>query len=130
MVGSLSVCMLPVMIGALIAMLEGAPVLYFLYAGFPIAIILSAAWTYVRVQDEIVEIHIRPSAVALRSLLDASRPVHKLTWFRLLDVRDGETDIQLTVGRDLFRLQKSDWESPPDLLRQLHELHDTGRSNI
>ncbi len=126
----LSACVLPVMMGALVSMLEGSPALYFLYAGLPIAIVLSAVWTYIRIQDEIVEIHIRPPAVSVRSLLEAARPSQKLVWYRLLDVRDGETDIQLTVGHDIYRLKKSDWEAPQDLVRQLQELNDTDRSHI
>lgn len=114
--------MLPVMIGALIAMLEGASVLHFLYVGFPVATALAFAWTTIRIQDDIVEVHIRSGTVAIRSLLDASSPPTKLKWYRLLDVRYIESDIQITIGHDIYRLPALDWRTHPDLMKSLKDV--------
>ncbi len=97
------------MIGALIAMLEGMPALYFLYVGFPLALGAAAVWTVVQLGREIVEVHVRTDAVAVRSVLEAAKPMEPLAWYKLLDVRHDAEHIRITVGYDIYRIERKEW---------------------
>jgi len=90
-------------------MLQGLPALIFLYAGFPVAVLLSGIWTYIRLQDQVVEIHFRNEDVAIRSMLDAAQPTRPIHWYRLLDTSMMTDRMELTLGRELFVLKLAEW---------------------
>ena len=120
--------MLPAMIGALLAMLQGMPALYFLYVGFPLAVGAAALWTAVQTGREIVEVHLLADAVAVRSVLAAAEPVEPLTWYRLLDVRHHAEEIRITVGYDIYRIERKDWPEANELEIRLTEQLRASRS--
>lgn len=120
LVRPLGVCMMPVMLITLAAMLQGNPVLSALYVWFPVALAVAGAWTWIRVRDVIVEIHLTDDAVAVRSLMDAAEPQAPLSWRRLLDARvEGGTRLTVTLGHEEFRLFRSDWAHADDLFTSL-----------
>lgn len=105
----LAACMLPVMIGALMAMLEGLPVLQYLYVGFPLALGIAAIWTSIDSGRKLAEIHLRPDSIAVRTVMESAEPREPLSWFRLLDVRVLNSEIKITVGYDIFVLEREKW---------------------
>lgn len=116
----LGICMLPVMLFTLAGMLQGLPVLSSLYAGSPIALVVAAIWTWIRVRDVIVEVHFHDDAMAVRSLIDAASPPNPLEWKRLLDARMSGTErLVLTLGHEEYRLVKSEWTHHPALFSDL-----------
>jgi hypothetical protein len=117
-------CMTPVMIGALLAMLQGQAALAFLYVGFPLALAASAVWTTIQVRREPVEIHIRDEAVAVRSLMAAATPVESISWFRLLDVRSRGDDLEILVGYDAYILRRKHWSQFDVLSQKLNRALD------
>lgn len=120
LVRPLGICMMPVMLITLAAMLQGNPVLSALYVWFPVALAVAAAWTWIRVRDVIVEIHISENAVAVRSLLEAAEPQAPLSWRRLLDARtDDGKKLVLTLGHEEFRLYRNEWSHADDLFTTL-----------
>jgi hypothetical protein len=120
--------MLPVMIGALVSMLQGMPALMYLYAGFPLAILVSGIWTYIRMQDVVVEIHFRDEDVGIRSLLDATNPRESIHWYRLLDLSvDGQSTVRITLGRESFVLNMVDWPAKQRIIGHLKDLFPADR---
>jgi hypothetical protein len=115
----MGVCMLPVMILGLAAVLQGQSVLAHLYIGFPAALSVAAAWTFVRVRDVIVELHFRESDVGIRSLVSAASPTRPVKWFRLLDVKSESDGIRLTLGHEFFSIDLSQWPEQNNLRRHL-----------
>jgi len=123
----IGVCMLPVMITALIAMLQGAPVLTYLYVGFPIALAVSSAWVWIRVRSVVCELHLGDTSVALRSLVDAADPPSLLKWQLVLDISSNNDGLRLTLGLEEFELIASDWEEWGDLTAALHAARTVSR---
>ena len=107
LVRPIGVCMLPVMIGALVAMLEGLPALRYLTIGSPIAIAVASVWTWIRVRDDIVEVCVsqEKQGVSVLSRHDAASPRRPESWMRLFNIKfDAENHIFLMVGHEEFRL--------------------------
>ena len=50
LVRPLGVCMLPIMIGALVTVLQGLPALTYLIVGFPAALLRAGVWTLFQMQ--------------------------------------------------------------------------------
>lgn len=121
------VCMLPVMIAALIAMLQGSPVLTYLYVGFPIALAVSSAWVWIRVRSVVCELHLGDASMALRSLVDAADPPSSLNWQLILDISSNNDGLRLTLGLEEFELIASDWEEWSDLTAALHAARTASR---
>ncbi len=113
LVRPLGVCMLPVMVVTLFAMLEGQQVLAAIYVGFPAALLLASAWTWIRIRDIIVEIHVGEDRIAVRSLYAAAAPEKDLHWSRLLDARRESSRVSLQIGHEEFRLDEKDWDILP-----------------
>ncbi|NQV73548.1 hypothetical protein HQ496_10525 [bacterium] len=127
----LGITMLPVMIGTLVAMLQGFPVLSVLYIGFPIALLLAFFWTWVRLRSDICEILIFEHKIALRSIFSAAHPIEDLQWKLLIDLRGGIDSALLTVGLEQFTLNMSDWPEWSRLTEHLQStlLHTLGQGN-
>lgn len=118
LVRPIGICMLPVMIGALVAMLEGMPALNYVRIGSPIAIGIASMWTWIRVRDEIVEVCISSErqGVSVLSRHDAAAPRRPESWMRLFNVHvDQEDRVVLTVGHEEYRVD-------PDRFPEIDEL--------
>ena len=126
LVRPLGMAMLPVMVTSLVAMLQGYPVLAFLYAGFPIALILSMMWTWIQVRNRICEIHLANQKIALRSLFSASDPVDPLHWKGLLHVEKVGDRINVTAGLENYSIVAEEWPNWSVLVQQLHHYSPSG----
>lgn len=115
----LGISMLPVMILGLSSALQGFSVLAYLYVGFPAAIMLSAAWTYVQIRDVLVELHFRDTDVGVRSLISAASPASGIKWYRLLDLKTDGESVRLTLGHSFYHIRPDEW---PDRQNLKHHL--------
>lgn len=131
LVKPLGVTMLPVMIGTLVAMLQGFPVLSVIYIGFPIALLLAFFWTWVRLRSDICEVLIFDNKIALRSVFSAAHPIEDLQWKLLIDLHRGVESAVLTVGLEQFTLNMSEWPEWSRLIEQLQSTlyHTLGQGN-
>jgi hypothetical protein len=123
MVRPLGIAMLPIMIGTLVAMLEGFPVLSVLYVGFPIALAVSFLWTWLRLRGQICEILISNEKVAFRSIFATSEPSEGPNWKLLIDIRQKPSGISATVGLEEFVLDAVDWSNWITLVNHLKSAH-------
>lgn len=111
--------MIPVMIGALVSMLQGYAALPYLTIGFPVAALAATLWTWVRVRGELCEIHIHEESVAVRSLFEAALPASELEWKRIIDVDHEGRSATITLGLSSYRLEQADWPEWTIILRSL-----------
>ena len=118
-------CMLPVMIGALVTMLQGFYALGFLLYGFPIASVVALGWTWIRVRSQIVEIHFDRDLVGVRSLMDAALPASPLILKRLIDVDADQRPAWITLGLDHYQLHPSLWPEWNMIQHALHSANAT-----
>lgn len=119
LVRPIGVCMLPVMIGALVAMLEGMPALRYVTVGSPIAIGIASIWTWIRVRDDVVEVCIstEKQGVSVYSRHDAASPRRPVSLMRLFNVQfDSEDRVVLTLGHEEFRLDPDGFPEIDDLI--------------
>ena len=119
MVTPLGIAMLPVMIGTLVAMLQGYPVLSIVYVGSPIALVLAFIWTWIRLRSEVCEILISDHRVAIRSVFSAAQPVEALQWKLIIDMQRRSDGIGVTLGLEEFSLVTSEWPAWSHLVRDL-----------
>ena len=120
LVGPLAVCMLPIMIGALIAVLEGFVVLPFLTVGFPLALVVASSWTLFQIFSTVVEVHVRPGSAAIRTMSQAlRRPSPPLRWKPIFELRTDAGAVVVALGDAAYELPRSRWPHADDLLEQL-----------
>ncbi len=122
-------CMLPVMIAALVTMLQGFYALGYLLYGFPLASAVALGWTWLRVRSEIVEIHISNDLVAVRSLMEAASPASPLVFKRLIDVDFNERPARITLGLDQQQLHPGLWPEWNLVQQSLHSSNATGHQD-
>lgn len=126
----LAVCMLPVMIGALIAVLEGYPVLPFLTVGFPLAMILAMTWTVFQVFGTIAEVHVRPGAAAVRTVSEVLRsPSPSLMWKPIYELRKASSMIVVALGDATYELPRRQWPETDTLLDALRAARQQAQSS-
>ena len=123
LVRPIGVCMLPVMIGALVAVLQGFPVLSYLLIGFPGAIAVAMLWTHYRMRTTLAEIRVRPDAAALRTVWECARR-EPPAWRRVLDLRTTRSTIEATIGRGTYVLRTARWPEHDALLEALRHARD------
>ncbi len=123
LVTPIGVCLLPVMIGALVAALQGYPALSYLLVGFPGAIAVAMLWTHYRLRTTLAEIRVRPDAAALRTVWECARE-EPLRWMRVLDLRTNRSAIEATVGRGTYALRTARWPEHEALLEALRQARD------
>jgi len=122
LVRPIGVCMLPVMIGALVAMLEGLPALRYLTIGSPIAMSVASAWTWIRVRDDIVEVCVsaEKQGVSVLSRHDAAAPRNPMLWMRIFNVEfDQEDRVVVTLGHEDFRIEPDEFPEIDDMIADL-----------
>lgn len=118
--------MIPVMIGALVSMLQGFDALPYLTVGFPVAATCATIWTWVRVRGEVCEIHVHDDSVSIRSLFDAALPATPLEWKRVIDVERQPHMATVTIGLSSFRITQQDWPEWTHVVRALQQASSTG----
>lgn len=127
----LAMCMLPVMIGALIAVLEGYPVLPFLTVGFPLALVLAMTWTVFQVFGTIAEVHVRPGAAAVRTVSEALRsPPPPLVWKPIFELRTASSMIVVALGDATYELPRQQWPEADALLDALQAARQPTPSSV
>ncbi len=123
LVTPIGTCLLPVMIGALVAALQGFPALSYLLFGFPGAISVAAVWTHYRLRTVIAEIQVSPDMAALRTVWECARE-EPPSWRRVLDLRLTRTTTEATIGRGAYVLRKARWPEHEKLLEALRQARD------
>lgn len=122
----LAFCMLPVMIGALIAILEGFSGLPFLTLGFPLALLMATAWTWYRVHATLAAISIRAGEASVHTVWETLRDPspHALMqqdWLPIFEIRKGPSFLSVALGDATYTLERRDW---PELDQLLDALQD------
>ena len=125
LVRPLAAALLPVMVVTLVAALEGAGLLPFLWGGFPGAIAAAMLWTRYRLAQTPAEIHVRGAEAALRTVTDVLRH-GRLTWRPVLDLRKTQTTFVIALGRTHYELDDADW---PDVRALLDALQRARKAN-
>ncbi len=115
----LGITMIPIMIGALVAMLGSRSPLDWLYFGFPIAVAVSSAWTVLQLRRQTVEVRIRDESVRALSAWDAAVPVAAVRGLSLVDLRYESGRLSLTLGHDTRVLFLNEWPDPTALREAL-----------
>ena len=119
LVRPLAMCVLPLMIAALIAVLQGFPALVYLTVGFPIALLLASVWTVYQMMATTVEILVRPGFAAIRSLWEVVFQRRAVTWLPILDLRTNPTHLILGLGDASYILERKQWPNADALLDTL-----------
>lgn len=113
--------MLPVMIGSLVAMLQGRDPLPYLVFGFPAALAVAWFWTLQRLKGTIVDIEFHGSFVALRSAWEVATGYSAGIGSAVLDVRQTELGLVVTAGLDTFELERLHFDRFDELTRSFEE---------
>ncbi|GIV59702.1 hypothetical protein GQ464_003255 [Rhodocaloribacter litoris] len=120
LVRPLGACVLPVMVGALLAVLQEAPALAYLTRGFPAALAVAMLWTHFRLRALPAEVQVVPGAAAVRTVWACARN-EPPAWFRILDLRLTPDALQVTLGYTPYTLPFDRWPEHDDLLAALQE---------
>lgn len=126
LVQPLGFCMLPVMIGALVSMLQGYAALPYLTVGFPIAIVCATTWTWIRIRGEACEVHIHGNSVAVRSLFEAALPSSELDWKRVINVESASGHVDVTLGLSSIRFEQEHWPEWMHMIQSIMNADTTG----
>ena len=120
-----ALCILPVMIGALLAVLQGYPALIFLTLGLPGAAGLAALWTLFGMQTRPAELCVRPGAASVRTvwacLLNLPR-----RWHPIFDLRTTPATLTLGLGDAAYELDRAAWPESEAMLDALRAARDAG----
>lgn len=125
----LGYCMLPVMTGALFAMLQGYPALAWLTVGFPLAAVCASIWTWHAIRSRVCEVVLYEDRVAALSEFEAAEPPTAAQWKWVIDLRVSPQHADLTLGLSSIRLNRADWSEWEELVSALHwalHLHKDG----
>ncbi len=125
----LGICMLPIMIGALVTVLQGFPALTYLTVGFPAALVASMLWTLFRMQTTVAEIHMRPGAAAVRSVWECLH-AQPLRWMPIFELRTATTTLTLGLGDTTYELDRTAWPDADLLLETLRAARTAGASRL
>lgn len=124
LVGPLATCFLPLMIGALVAVLQTYDALPFLTIGFPLALALAAAWTFYRMHATPAEVFVRPGTAAVRSVWAAAEPERGLHWRPIYELRFDPSTITAGIGDAAIEFDRRFWPDADALLTALHAARD------
>ena len=127
LVRPLSVTMLPIMIGAMVTVLQGFPALTYLTIGFPVGLLVAVLWTLFRMQATVAEIYVRPGAAAVRTVWENlhARP---LRWIPIFELRAASTTLTLALGDTTYVLDRAAWPEADALLDTLKAARAAGAS--
>lgn len=120
-----SLCVLPVMVAALVNVLQGFPALGYLTFGLPGAALVAAAWTLFRLQATPAEVCVRPGAASVRTVWDCLR-ARRRRWLLILDLRATAGTLTLGLGDAAYELNRAAWPDAEALLDALRAARDAG----
>lgn len=114
----LAVCLLPVMIGALVGVLEGYRLGPYVWWACGAAFLLANGWTSFHLQTLPAELHLQDGYGALLTVWECA---HRSPpeWHRILDMRDYGRWCFVTIGLSSFHLEGEDWEDFSEIKRLL-----------
>lgn len=115
----LTICMLPVMVAALLAVLQGFPALAYLTVGFPGAMVVAVLWTVFRMQATVTEIHIQPGAAAVVTVWQAAGKNRPLAWKPIYEIRTHTKEFSFGLGDASYELDRSRWPDADVLIHKL-----------
>jgi len=117
--------MLPIMIGALIAVLQGFPALLYLTVGFPAAVLTAGTWTFYRMHATVAEIQVRPGAAAVRTIWEClhDRPIR---WVPIFELRTSGASLTAALGDASYELDRTAWPEADALLEALTAARASG----
>jgi len=121
----LAVCMLPVMLGGLVTVLQGYPALAYLIVGFPVALLAALGWTFFRMHAILAEVHVRPGEAAVRTVWEYLR-AHPLRWAPIYELRSAQTTLTLALGDAAYELDRTAWPEADTLLDALRVARASG----
>lgn len=121
----LALCMLPVMVGGLVTVLQGFPALAYLLIGFPAALLVAVSWTFFRMHALIVEVHVRPGEASVRTVWETARE-RPLRWAPIYELRDAPSSLTLAVGDAAYELNRAAWPEADTLLEALRSARALG----
>jgi hypothetical protein len=124
LVRPLTLCMLPLMIAALVTVLQGFPALAYLTIGFPIVLVLALAWTVYRLMTTPAAVFVRTGFAAVRSVWDHLFRKPTWTWLRIFDLRVSRTSLIAGLGDASYVFDRDDWPDPEALLDALRAARD------
>lgn len=119
LVRPLTLCLLPLMIAALIAVLQGFPALLYLTIGFPAALLAASAWTVYQMMTTTAAVLVRPGFAAMQSVWDVVLRKRTMTWLPILDLRTNPTHLILGLGDASYVLDRTEWPNADALLDTL-----------
>lgn len=114
-------CVLPVMIGALLAVLQGFTVLAFLTVGLPLAILIASGWTLYQMASTLAEIWVRPGAAMARTIGEYIRKQAIPAWKPIFELRTSAESLVVGLGDAYYTLARDDWPDADALLEGLRK---------
>ena len=121
----MAVCMLPMMLGGLVTVLQGYPALAYLVIGFPAALIAAVGWTFFRMHALLAEIHVRPGEAAVRTVWETLR-ARPLDWAPIFELRAAPSSLTLALGDATYELNRAAWPEADTLLDGLRSARTSG----
>ncbi len=118
LVRPLAVCMLPLMIGGLVTVLQGYPALAYLIVGFPAALILAIGWTFFRMHATVAEIRVRPGQAAVQTVWGVLRR-RPPAWAPIYEIRAAASTLTFGLGDTAYELDRPAWPEADALLEAL-----------
>ncbi|PEN09550.1 hypothetical protein CRI93_02120 [Longimonas halophila] len=100
--------MLPVMVGALVQALQGAPIFPEAFVAAVGALLVASGWTHFQLRNRVVEIRLTGHRIALRTAFDVARDA-PVTWEPLLRAKRQRAGLHLYVGDRTLHLDPNDW---------------------
>lgn len=120
-----TLCVLPVMIAALMDVLQGFPALIYLTTGLPGAALVAAAWTLFRLQATPAEICVLPGSASVRTIWECVR-ARPRRWLPILDLRITAATLTVGLGDAAYELNRETWPEAEALLEALRVAREAG----
>ncbi len=111
--------MLPVMVGALVQALQGAPIFPEALMAAAGALLVASGWTHFHLRNRVVEVRAHGNRIALRTAFDVARDA-PVTWEPLLRAKRQRAGLHLYVGDRTLHLTPDDWPAYSRLKSAVH----------
>lgn len=125
LVKPVAACVVPVMIGATVAVLQWTSAWPYFSVGLPVALGLASVWTHFTLRRTPAALHLRPGEAAVQSVYDVLRG-HPIDWHPVLDARLTHSKTHLTLGLDTQTLTRSTWAEFDDIQDAVRNMRHVG----